>query len=67
MVAIGTNSVAFLRHVIVWTPFLLENCKQENEIAETMGRDQELQAMSELHRGFFDWIFVKPSGAFVKY
>ena len=39
---------------------------QENGVAEPRDQSQELQVISELHGGFFDWIFVKPSGAFVE-
>jgi len=40
--------------------------REDNEVAELRGQGQEIQTMSKLHQGFLDWIFVKPSGAFVE-
>lgn len=65
-VAADPTLVAFLENVIEWAFFLVSKCREGNEVFEPRGPGQEMQAMSELHRGFFDWIFMTPSGAFVK-
>lgn len=51
-------------HAFQWVRWLLENCLVDGEPAEPRGAT--LTNRSALHQGMYDWIFVKPSGAFQK-
>ena len=67
VLATGPNLVALLENVVGWALLLVSSCRDDDRVAEPRDQGQEIQAMSTLHRGFFHYIFVELSGAFVKW